>query len=232
MTRRVVLPGETVDVSVTSEDIDATQPVRLGPGLRQAEAEVCAVRGGQLQAQPEARRWWIESNKKRYVPALGEPVVGQVISRHAEEYKVDIGGAHSAVLQAMAFEGATKKNRPNIKVGALIYARVSLADKDMEPELECLNPTTGRSEGYGELKDGFMITCSLGHCRRLLRPGAAILRALGQHVPFELAVGMNGRVWLRADSVPHTILTANAITRSEGIYHACRRLVKQLLQQI
>ncbi|KAI8055805.1 hypothetical protein BDF22DRAFT_672278 [Syncephalis plumigaleata] len=232
---KIILPGELVDVRFTT--------CVLGPGLSQTETNVRAIQGGILRSQETARSWWIESNKKRYVPALGEPVIGQITSRHAEEYRVDIG------------------------VGALIYARISLADKDMEPELECINPSTGKSEGYGELTDGFMVTCSLAHSLRLLRPNAAALTALGQHIPFEVAVGMNGRVWIRADTIAHTILGANMITRSESIYSsiippsvlasgttvkeeddnamqvdsrpnytkleldACRQLIKQLIQQ-
>ncbi|RKP27615.1 hypothetical protein SYNPS1DRAFT_12418 [Syncephalis pseudoplumigaleata] len=242
---KIILPGEQVDVFTVDDTVDASLPVCLGPGLVQSETAVHAIQGGLLRSQETARHWWIESNKKRYVPAVGEPVIGQVTSRHAEEYRVDIGGAHTAVLPALAFEGATKKNRPNLKVGALVYARVSLADKDMEPELECVNPSTGRSDGYGELTDGFMVHCGLAHCLRLLRPNAAALTALGQHIPFEVAVGMNGRVWIRADTIDHTILGATMITRSEHVYgdmttaltastelDACRRLVKQLVQQL
>jgi Exosome complex component RRP40, S1 domain len=47
----------------------------------------------------------------------------------------------------------------------LVYARVSLAHKDMEPELECFDAQSRKSEGFGELKGGFMATCSLGMCR-------------------------------------------------------------------
>lgn len=79
---------------------------------------------------------------------------------------MDIGGAHQASLDALAFEGATKRNKPNLKVGSLVYARVSLAHKDMEPELECFDAQTRKSEGYGELKGGFMIRCSLKMCRK------------------------------------------------------------------
>ena len=94
----------------------------------------------------------------------------------------------------------------------------------------------------------------------MLRPNAAALAALGQQIPFEVAVGMNGRVWIRADTIAHTILGSNTITRAESIYRdilppatkdkedamqvdpprdyakleldACRRLVKQLMQQL
>ena len=74
--------------------------------------------------------------------------------------------AVTATLDGLAFEGASKRNKPNLKVGAVVYARVSLAHKDMEPELECFDAQTRRAEGFGELKSGFVVRCSLLMCRR------------------------------------------------------------------
>ena len=51
------------------------------------------------------------------------------------------------------------------QVGSLLYARVSLAHKDMEPELECFDAQTRKAEGFGELKGGFLVQCSLKMCR-------------------------------------------------------------------
>lgn len=54
----------------------------------------------------------------QYVPHPPEPVLGIVIARHAEGYRVDIGSSQAAALDALAFEGATKRNKPNLKVRA------------------------------------------------------------------------------------------------------------------
>jgi exosome complex component RRP40 len=50
------------------------------------------------------------------VPAAQEFVVGVVTARLGEAYRVDIGSAHPATLDFLAFEGASKRNRPNLKV--------------------------------------------------------------------------------------------------------------------
>ena len=42
-----------------------------------------------------------------------------VIARSGENWRVDIGAAHMATLDGLAFEGATKRNRPNLKVRGL-----------------------------------------------------------------------------------------------------------------
>ena len=49
------------------------------------------------------------------MPAPQESVLGVVIARSGENWRVDIGAAHMAALDGLAFEGATKRNRPNLK---------------------------------------------------------------------------------------------------------------------
>jgi exosome complex RNA-binding protein Rrp4 len=54
------------------------------------------------------------------VPAPQEPVIGIVSARQGEGWRVDIGSAHQASLDGLAFEGASKRNRPNLKVCKVI----------------------------------------------------------------------------------------------------------------
>jgi len=52
----------------------------------------------------------------QYVPAPQELVIGVVTQKVGEGYRVDVGSAHPASLDGLAFEGATKRNKPNLKV--------------------------------------------------------------------------------------------------------------------
>ncbi|KAI9494243.1 hypothetical protein BDB00DRAFT_787288 [Zychaea mexicana] len=220
---RVVIPGDIIEEATESD-------ITLGPGLRQESEHIVATKAGILKHLPG--KWWIESNQKRYVASTGESVVGQIISKLTEYYRVDIGTAHTAILPALAFEGATKRNKPNLNSRSLVYCRVAMANRDMEAELECVNPATGKADGFGELKSGHVIKCSLGLCRRLLDPNTPILALLGEHFPFELAVGMNGRVWIHSNSVKDTIMLANAIQNSEYLdADECKAMVQGLINK-
>ena len=53
------------------------------------------------------------------------------------------------------------------------------------------------------------------HIFRILSQDCVLLSAIGEHVPYELAVGMNGRLCLRCGTVSATIATMNAIVTSE-----------------
>ena len=56
----------------------------------------------------------------QYQPTADDLVVGVVCEKNSESYRVDIGGPELATLPALAFEGATKRNKPNIAVRHLI----------------------------------------------------------------------------------------------------------------
>ncbi|CDH50149.1 exosome complex exonuclease rrp40 [Lichtheimia corymbifera JMRC:FSU:9682] len=225
---RVVLPGDVIHEATNNEQQGV---ITLGPGLRQDGEHIVATKAGMLKHAPPMR-WWIESNQKRYIAATGESVLGVVTAKLAEYYRVDIGTAHTAVLPALAFEGATKRNKPNLAPRTLVYCRIAMANRDMEAELDCINPTTGKADGFGELKGGYMIKCSLGLCRRLLDANTPILQLLGEHFPFELAVGMNGRVWLNSNSTKDTIMLANAILNSEYLSEEeCKAMVQGLINR-
>lgn len=207
----VVLPGEEVPAQHVN--------LKLGPGLLQIpspgssgrESTVISTRAGILNHSANRSKWWVESNSKRYVPAPQESVVGVITQRLGEGYRVDIGAAHYASLDSLAFEGASKRNKPNLKVGCLVYARVSLAHKDMEPELECFDAQTRKSEGFGELKGGFVVRCGLKMCLDLLDTKHFLLPLLGGRFPLEVAVGLNGRVWVNAKEIKQVIAIVRCI---------------------
>jgi exosome complex component RRP40 len=43
-------------------------------------------------------------------------VIGIVTAKSGDIFKVDVGGSEQASLSYLAFEGATKRNRPNVQV--------------------------------------------------------------------------------------------------------------------
>ena len=65
----------------------------------------------------------------QYISVVEDEVIGVVVARGADSYRVDIGSSRDALLPFLAFEGATKRNRPNLAVGTLVYARVQMANK-------------------------------------------------------------------------------------------------------
>ncbi|WWC88779.1 uncharacterized protein L201_003692 [Kwoniella dendrophila CBS 6074] len=222
MSSALVLPGDSIPLPPSSK------PVVLGPGLAASSSRIrspssdavpsiISTRLGTLSSfkgKEKSEQLWVEGSSKRYIPSQKDMVLGTIIARHAEGYRVDLGSAQMASLEGLAFEGATKRSKPNLKVGTLVYARVSLSTRDLEPEIECFDPNTGKAEGFGELTGGTMVTCSLQLCRHLLNPKFPVLSTLASTIPFEVAVGLNGRVWFKTEAVSESIAVKRVI---EGI---------------
>lgn len=52
----------------------------------------------------------------QYVPERGDTVIGVVSAKAGDVFRVDVGGSELATLPYLGFEGATKRNRPDVKV--------------------------------------------------------------------------------------------------------------------
>uniref|UniRef100_A0A8D0BQU6 Exosome complex component RRP40 n=1 Tax=Salvator merianae TaxID=96440 RepID=A0A8D0BQU6_SALMN len=169
--------------------------------------------------------------QEEYVPVKGDHVIGIVTAKTGDIFKVDVGGSEQASLSYLAFEGATKRNRPNVQVGDLIYGQFIVANKDMEPEMVCID-SSGRANGMGIIgQDGFLFKVSLGLIRKLLAPDCEIIQDLGQLYPFELVLGMNGRIWVKAKTVQQTLILANVLEACEHMTAEQRKqAVNKLLE--
>jgi exosome complex RNA-binding protein Rrp4 len=130
--RVVVLPGENVNARIAAVATDVkvgrgldNRVVAGGTGAAAAGTNVTATKAGVFRFQAK-NRFWVDSDQKRYVPVMDDVVIGVVASRHAENYKVDVGASSLVQLDALAFDGASKRNKPNLQVGDIVYARVIL----------------------------------------------------------------------------------------------------------
>lgn len=198
--------------------------------------------------------YFIRNNKKRYIPKINDRVIGIIEDRMGGEYyRVNIFGPRPALLHTLEFEGATKRNRPNLQVGNAIYCRVDKVLSYGETYLTCklssaeINECGGSNalkrrdwmtdEGvYGILKGGTQIKISLGLAKRLLDPHNLVLNLLGGgklKIPFEVAIGVNGQLWVNSNSVEETVLICNAIKNSEVLTNEqVAKMTKELVQRM
>eukprot|EP00928_Gymnodinium_smaydae_P084279 TRINITY_DN67544_c0_g1_i1.p1 TRINITY_DN67544_c0_g1~~TRINITY_DN67544_c0_g1_i1.p1 ORF type:complete len:232 (-),score=39.16 TRINITY_DN67544_c0_g1_i1:67-762(-) len=207
----------------------------LGVGLDEDDgARAFATTAGMLRERDGEVS--VENFQKRYIPRAGDKVVGIVTQRNAEMYKVDIRAPSPAYLPSLAFNGATKRNRPALEVGSLVYARIEAAHPDLDTELSCIDLDTKKSWGTGEvefsdLKGGTNFEVPLSAARRLTSADSFILDRLGQDFAYELCVGQNGRVWLNAQTARETVLLVQAIRRSFGMSDVqCEAMVAKMVQ--
>ncbi|KAJ5684264.1 uncharacterized protein N7477_000609 [Penicillium maclennaniae] len=222
----ILLPGD----EVPSDYLPPTKsnPLKLGPGLRllsqptasstSSNHVLTATQAGLLVTDTKRNAVSLQSfSNRRYIPTTNDLVIAQ-IHHSSVDYFHCIVTPHTAhaMLGQLSFEGATKKTRPMLKQGDLVYARVLSVGvgAGAEVELTCVNPATGKAEpgGLGPLVGGMVFDVSTGMAARLLRAsstsaeksdavdGLVVLAELGKKLEslggFEIAVGRNGKVWV------------------------------------
>lgn len=219
-----VMPGDVLENLQNIKNITVT-----GPGLRQSSEpnSLIVTRAGLLCHKP-ANIYWIETPHKRYIPKKGDLIVGIVVKKSGDTLKVDIGAAELASLSLLAFEGATKKQKPDLLVGDAVYAKLLSAHREMEPELVCIDKYY-KAGNLGPLSsDGFIINVLPSLVCRLLNIEHPLLRTLGKKFAFEIAIGMNGKVWFNTKSTKDTLTLMNCLLAAEqqsdkDIFELCRQ---------
>lgn len=68
---------------------------------------------------------------------------------------------------------------------------------------------------YGELVDGMLIHVTLETARSLLAQSCVLLDALAEHLVFEVAVGVNGAVWIKAGTLAACVIIRNCIVNTD-----------------
>lgn len=209
----VVLPGD--EISSVISTLTKSGRIILGPGLRKCDDKVIVCKPGILKQKSE-NAFWVDTYQKRYIPNKGETVIGVVIQKAGDIFRVDIGASEPAALSYLAFEGATKKNRPNVSVGDLVFAKLLVAYKDFESELICVD-SLGKKQKLGVLSGGFVFNCSINLVRKLRSSECPLLDSIKRsiQVPLEIVVGMNGRVWINARNERDIIAVGNIILAAE-----------------
>lgn len=252
----ILLPGDEVQSDYLPSSAKA--PLSLGQGLRilsQAKPTTGKLQSSSAHIVSATHAGLVASEQKRntasvlpfpgrrYVPVPKDLVIAQIHHSSADYFHCLIT-PHTphALLAQLAFEGATKKTRPMLKQGELVYARVLSVGlgPGSEVELTCVNPSTGKAEpgGLGPLNGGMVFDVSPGMAARLMRASSAstsksagedsydtdgveglvILEELGRKLEssggFEMAVGRNGRVWVDcSNSGEKAVLATVAVGR-------------------
>ncbi|EAU32335.1 conserved hypothetical protein [Aspergillus terreus NIH2624] len=224
----ILLPGDHVPSEYLPSS-NSSAPLRLGPGLRllsqppsstskSSDHVLAATQPGILTTDPKRNAVsLLPTPNRRYVPIANDLVIAQIHHSSPDYFHCMITPqAPQVLLGQLAFEGATKKTRPMLRQGDLVYARVLSTGlgAGAEVELTCVNPATGRAEpgGLGPLTGGMVFDISTGMAARLMRAssssaenqegvdGLVVLDELGKKLEkvggFEIAVGRNGKVWV------------------------------------
>ncbi|KAF3934417.1 hypothetical protein ABW19_dt0206047 [Dactylella cylindrospora] len=227
--------------STTSSSADTTKPrkIRLGPGLVASpftpENPVLPYITGTLHLSNYSKRPTasINSTPRHYHPATNDPVLVTLLRSTAEQFIVQLTPYTppaiipftSYVINNAGTTAAVRKSRPNIPLGATIYARVATVHKHLEAvELSVPGPEFGevvsqKNKSSKEPTSTAQSSSAVAAARNEVTPyvtsisqpmtkvllsddetGKVFLSALSGRIGFEMIVGKNGRVWIDAST--------------------------------
>lgn len=211
----LVIPGDNITLNDTTTDFT------LGPNVSLTDnSTIIPTTSGLFVSTPSKNTIlnYVESACGRYIPQVGDLVIGTVVGQFGDYYRISLNETSSVViLNIFSFPNASKKNRPRLQTRDLIYARVSNAEKSVDVELSCIDPTTGKDGGFGVLEGGYCFNISTAYARFLLfTPNAPVLNKMVEKLQFEIAIGVNGKVWVKSDSSKSTMLCVYIISESQN----------------
>lgn len=137
----------------------------------------------------ENSNYWVNFRQVTYSALLDDIILGVVKGKGRGHYKVDIGGPLCAVLDYLDFPNATKRNRPFLSVGDIVFAQVVEDAVFSDIRISC---RTEAVKNMGVLKDGVIIKCGMLKSRGfLLFPPDLSNTSIEKSV-----FGLNGYMWV------------------------------------
>ena len=68
---------------------------------------------------------------------------------------------------------------------------------------------------FGELKKGLITKIPIAYARALMNNETTIFKTIQRYCNFEVAIGLNGKIWVAANDNNNTIIVSNAIKKAQ-----------------
>jgi exosome complex component RRP40 len=220
----ILWPGETFDFNENLLHYDA---------FGYSNGQLTSKRCGMIMVNPSTNQIADSESEevyrsvgRYYSPKVDDFVIGTITYKSSEFYKVDIGSYTHAILNSKDFEGATKKIKPNLNIGDVIFARVDKLNKYDSPALSCISETENKNWASGEsyfgvLKDGMVYNFPKVHTWDYISNNYALER-LRDYISYEICIGYNGKVYINSDllenmsKIYEVLLKSTKLTEDEA----------------
>ncbi len=181
--RRIVLPG----------DLLSTNPRAAGYGTYVENGKVYAkVLGLFDQTETQVR---IIPLKGRYIPSVGDIVVGIVREVAANGWLVDIHSPYQAFLPVTENPEMRPNKKPNdvLAIGDAIIAKVLNIDPKMKVTL------TMKDKMCRPIRFGRIVAINPARVPRVIGKKGSMIRLLKGELDVQIIVGQNGLIWVNGD---------------------------------
>ncbi len=204
MSRKLVIPGELV----------AEGDFKLENGVYREDNKIYSSVMGLLDIRGRTIR--IIPLTGKYVPKVGDFVIGIISDIEFSRWYVDINSAHSAVLNSSDYFRDIDPFQTDLSkilsLGDTIYAKV----REITPRKKVY--ITMQEKGARIIKKGKVIEVTPTKVPRIIGRKGSMLSMIKKKTRINILVGQNGRIWLDG-SPEQTDLVTKAIEMIEREAH-------------
>jgi exosome complex component RRP4 len=167
----------------------------------------------------------VVSLKGKYIPRVGDLVIGKVTDVSLSTWVVDIASPYPGILRPASslnkrFDPVKDRTSKIFDVGDVLVAKVFTYDRTRDPQLTLRNDSRqGPGPYLGKLIGGRVIEVSPSKIPRLIGRRGSMISTIKQYTNCRMIVGQNGRVWFKGNSFEEEYLILQAIQKIDREAH-------------
>jgi exosome complex component RRP4 len=165
----------------------------------------------------------------RYIPAVGDSVIGKVEDIGPSNWLIDINSPYPAPLHVNEVPWRVEfgDTARYMNVGDVILAKVLMVDETMRVQV------TMKDQGLRKLQGGQIIEISPSKVPRVIGKSGSMIQMIKGYTNCRIFVGQNGRIWLdgEVDNILHAIKAIQTIEEDAHAYGLTEK-VKAFLESV
>ncbi|NLK25457.1 MAG: RNA-binding protein [Euryarchaeota archaeon] len=131
----------------------------------------------------------------RYIPTVGDSVIGKVEDIGPSNWLIDINAPHPAPLHVNEVPWRVEfgDTARYMNVGDVILAKILMVDETMRFQV------TLKDQGLRKLQGGQIVEISHSKVPRVIGKSGSMIQIIKNYTNCRIFVGQNGRIWLDGD---------------------------------
>lgn len=180
--KEIVVPGETL----------AEGAFLIGRGVYKSDTKIISKRLGILHL--ESNRISVIPLSGKYVPKIGDVVIGQVSEIYHYGWRIDIGAPFNAIL--LLRDAITTYVSPSTDLSKFYAIRDWIRAKIINITPQKIVELTTKGPGLKKLKNGRIIQVNAFKIPRIIGKEGSMINLIKNLTDCEIFVGQNGFIWI------------------------------------
>jgi exosome complex component RRP4 len=211
--RSMVIPGEII----------AEGDFTIGSNVYRKEKKIISQVIGLVSIKENQIS--VVSLKGKYLPRVGDLVIGKVTDVSLSTWTVDIASPYPGILRPSTslnkrFDPVKDKTSKYFNMGDIIVAKIFSFDRTRDPVLTLRSENRQGSGPYlGKLTGGRVVEVSPTKIPRLIGRRGSMISTIKHYTNCRMIVGQNGRVWFKANTFDEEYIVLKAIQKIDREAH-------------